>query len=278
MAQQTCSRCSGRGTVEMPCPISHDLKDDYGNYTACYRCNGTGRVQERCDVCGGSGYVDDGRSESSFSSNIYDSIHGSSSSTPSSSGGGVKSIGDRFLAAQKQAFASYSNNDIDNALKLCNDALEMFKPYYNYGSPKMNDYYAKFIAQTFNLLGVCCNEKGNRTGAIYNFKIAVLWGNEDAQKNLDNMGIQNEAQKGLSNLQEADQLFNAGNYDKAIMKYSLASRQGNNKAIALMKRAACYAKKGDKDQAKDDYNSAINEGGLSKSELDTAKAELAKLK
>jgi len=45
-----------------------------------------------------------------------------------------------------------------------------------------------------------------------------------------------------------------------------------------MNRAACYVKKGDKEQAKEDYNSAINEGGLSKSDLATAKAELAKLK
>jgi len=61
-----------------------------------------------------------------------------------------------------------------------------------------------------------------------------------------------------------------GNYDKAIAKYSAAFRQGKNKGIALMKRAACYAKKGDKDQAKDDYTSAINEGGLSKNDIANA--------
>jgi len=83
--------------------------------------------------------------------------------------------------------------------------------------------------------------------------------------------------RGLSALEEGNRFFNEGNYAKAIAKYSLASRQGNNKAIALMKRAKCHAKNGNTDQAKDDYTSAIN-SGLSGSDLAAAKAELARLK
>ena len=112
------------------------------------------------------------------------------------------------------------------------------------------------------------------------YKKAAAQGHEGAQKKLTEMGVKWESggSSSASNpLQEADQLFNAGNYDKAILKYSQSIRKGENKALALMKRAACYVKKGDKEQAIDNYTDAIN-SGLTGSDLATAKAELAKLK
>ena len=208
----------------------------------------------------------------------------SSSSTPSSfRGSSGPGPGDRFLSKQKEAFASYNNNDIDNALKLCNDALEIYKPYL--GTTRKDDWYAKFIAQTYNLRGVCYEAKGNRQQANDDYWEAINWGNEDAKKNFDNLNrkIGEEEEKKLKDkanneyFPAADQLFNEGNYDKAIIQYTKVIRKGDNKAIALMKRAACYAKTGDKEQAIDDYTDAIN-SGLTGSDLATAKAELAKLK
>ena len=270
MARQTCSQCGGRGTVDKQCPLPHTHYDS-SDASLCYYCKGTGRVEEKCDTCGGSGYIDDGRSESSSSS--YDS---SSSFTPSSSGGRSSGPGpgDKLLSEHKQAFAFYNQKDFDNAIKHCNAVFDIAQRYVG----KNDKYYAPFVAKTYNLRGACYNAKGNRVEAIVNYKAAVEWGDEDAKKNLESMGIQDEVKKDLSLLEEADQLFNAGNYDKAIAKYSRIIRFGeSNKAQALMNRAACYVKKGDKDQAKDDYKDAIN-SGLTGSDLAAAKAELAKLK
>jgi tetratricopeptide (TPR) repeat protein len=277
MGKKTCSYCGGSGTVQRQCTAcggGHVSTD----YYACYVCHGSGKMDERCSICGGSGQVDDGASESSSSSSSS-----SSSYTPSSSGGRSSGPGpgDRFLSKQKEAFVSYRNNDIDTALKLCNDALEIFKPYL--ATTNKNDYYVPFIAQTFNLRGACHKAKGNIQQAKDDFaEAAYKWKNDEAYRNLENLQktIEEERTKELADKASAtaNQLLDEGNYDKAIIQYTRTIRAGgSDKAVALMNRAACYAKKGDKEQAIDDYTDAIN-SGLTGNDLATAKAELAKLK
>ena len=238
-----CSVCGGHGI---------------SNGSTCYGCNGHGFIIEEYDD----------------SSSRYTTSSSGRSSGPS--------VGDRFLAAQKQAFASYKNNDIDTALKLCNDALEMYKPYMS-----KNDYYAKFVAATYNLRGVCNEAKGNIEQAYKDFSVAAYdWGNNEAYANYKNLEktIEEKREKEKAskanneNFTAGDQLLDEGNYNRAITQYTKTIRAGgSNKAVALMNRAACYAKKGDKEQAIDDYTDAIN-SGLTESDLATAKAELAKLK
>jgi tetratricopeptide (TPR) repeat protein len=216
-------------------------------------------MDERCSICGGSGQVDDGISESSSSS----SSSSPSSYTPSSSGGKVNADGDRLLSEHKAAFASYRSNDFDNAIKHCNAVFDNAKGWVGKNDP----YYAKFVAATYNLRGVCHKAKGNLQQAKDDFEVAADWGNNDAFANLENL------KKTIAN-----QLLDEGNYDKAIIQYTRTINAGGiNKATALMNRAACYAKKGDKEQAIDDYTDAIN-SGLTGNDLANAKAELAKLK
>jgi tetratricopeptide (TPR) repeat protein len=158
----------------------------------------------------------------------------------------------------------------------------MYKPYMS----KNDNYYAKFVAQTFNLRGVCYEAKGNFEQALDDYWKAINWGNDDAYANKDKLektidekrAKAKEAKANNEDFSSGDQLLDEGNYDRAIIQYTKTIRAGgSNKAVALMNRAACYAKKGDKDQAIDDYTAAIN-SGLTGSDLATAKAELAKLK
>jgi tetratricopeptide (TPR) repeat protein len=204
MGKKQCTTCWGSGTVQRQC-IACGGGTISTDYYACVVCHGSGKMDERCSTCGGSGQVDDGVSESSSSSSSY-----TPSSYRGSSGPGP---GDRFLSKQKEAFASYRNNDIDTALKLCNDALEIYKPYL--GTTRKDDYYAKFIAQTYNLRGACHDTKGNTDQAIADFETAVNWGNEDVLKNLDRLTGYSEFYK------KAQDLINQKNWNGAIEAWNV---------------------------------------------------------
>jgi tetratricopeptide (TPR) repeat protein len=147
---------------------------------------------------------------------------------------------------------------------------------------KIIDSNSRFKFSAYFQRGKCYLMKGDSIRFEFDLKRAADLGHKHAVEELAKIGIQYTPNSGGSSsstpLQEADQFFNEGNYDKAIVKYSMAIRKGEGKSLALMKRAACYVKKGDKEQAIDDYTAAINSGVLTGNDLATAKAELAKLK
>ena len=315
MARQTCSSCGGSGKTSTACPRCNGMgwisgSDNSSEKCPYSNCNG-GRIEERCSACGGSGYIDDGRSDSSSSSDSSGSFTPSSSSGSTPSTPNAKKIAseqffNQAVEAEKQgnyseAIALYTksiNGFGDVAyhtvtyakrgqayfnLKQYDNALDDFEKAFEGNQWTSKSLSAQSKGAIFYMVGFIYDNKSLREEAIKYYGKAVDLGNAEAKQRLAEMDkekaeLEKSAQnKGLSLLEEADQCFNAGNYDKAIAKCTMATRQGKNKAQALMKRAACYAKKGEKEQAIDDYTDAIN-SGLSGSDLANAKAELAKLK
>jgi len=258
MARQTCSQCGGRGTVQDYCPACGMNYAYNSDGTVCYNCKGTGKVDKRCDTCGGSGYIDDGRSDSSSSSYSSSSSSGSTPSTPSRS-----APPDQEAKMNNEADGYFMAKNYDKAISLYDKIIDKG------GKFKFSAYFMRYK---------CYMIKGDYDQANSDLKRSADLGYKPALEELAKKGIQYTPKSSSDPLQEGNQFFNEGNYDKAIAKYSITIRKGENKSLALMKRAACYVKKGDKDQAKDDYTSAINGGGLSGSDLAAAKAELAKLK
>jgi tetratricopeptide (TPR) repeat protein len=213
----------------------------YNDVSPCYGCNGHGFIIEEYD----------------------DSLP--SSYTPSSSG---RSSGpDAEAKMNNEADGYYMAKNYDKAI-----------PLYD----KIIDSNSRFKFWAYFHRGKCYLMKGDSIRFEIDLKRAADLGNKHAVEELAKIGIQYTPNSGGSSsstpLQEGDQFFNEGNYAKAIVKYSQTISKGENKSLALMKRAACYVKKGDKDQAIDDYTAAINSGVLTGSDLATAKAELAKLK
>ena len=264
MGKKQCTTCWGSGTVQRQCTAcgGGSISTDY---YACYVCHGSGKMDERCSTCGGSGQIDDGVSESSSSSS-YDSSSSYTPSTPSRSSGP-----DAEARMNNEAAGYFWAKNYDKAISLFD---------------KIIDSNSRFKSSAYFMRGKCYLMKGDSVGFKLDLKRAADLAPKNVQEiivgELAKMGIQYTPNSGGSSssdpLQEGDQFFNEGNYDKAIVKYSIAIRKGEGKSLALMKRAACYVKKGDKDQAKDDYTAAINSGVLTGSDLATAKAELAKLK
>jgi TPR repeat protein len=74
---------------------------------------------------------------------------------------------------------------------------------------------------------------------------------------------------------EGKQLFEAGNYDKAILKLTQSINAGGiNKALAYVDRGKCYANKENYDQAIDDYTEVLNIGFSCNNETNSAVAYL----
>ena len=70
-----------------------------------------------------------------------------------------------------------------------------------------------------------------------------------------------EPDQGTLIWREGEQLLKAGNYDKAILKFTQSINAGGiNKSNAYLSRGYCYDRKGNYDQAIDDYTEALNIG------------------
>ena len=173
--------------------------------------------------------------------------------------------------------------------KPLSDCDQVIEEHLNWWKEQLQSYKAWLGSSYFKRgLKKACNS--DWSGAVSDYNTAITnYPYDDENLNSikaelsrcqkHNNTVQRFDDKESQFFQEGNDAFNEGNYGKAIVKYSKAiSNLGSNKNkyVALMKRAACYVKNDNKEQAIDDYTAAIE--GLSGDDLATAKTELAKLK
>jgi outer membrane protein assembly factor BamD (BamD/ComL family) len=103
-------------------------------------------MDERCSICGGSGQVDDGISESSSSSSSYDSL----SSTPSSSGGGSSSSSPQAVQQRKAEQLYEEGKKLMAAKDYEKAAIKFTQAIYNNCAAKNYAYF--YRAQCY----FCC--------------------------------------------------------------------------------------------------------------------------